>query len=128
MKVLSLAHGAVPEYFDKDGVKEKFFNGPSPDEVALVQFASSVGYDCMDTKEEEISARLRAIGKSTGEFGGGNYDFPMNEEKTYEVIRRMQFNSDRKRMSILLKDPNDGKYKLFIKGADSIIKARLDKS
>lgn len=42
--------------------------------------------------------------------------------------RRMDFNSDRKRMSVLLKDPNDGKHKLFIKGADSIIKDRLDRS
>ena len=39
----------------------------------------------------------------------------------------MEFNSDRKRMSVLLKDPVDGKIKLLIKGADSIIKERLDK-
>jgi magnesium-transporting ATPase (P-type) len=38
----------------------------------------------------------------------------------------MDFNSDRKRMSCLLKDPIDGKIKLLIKGADSIIKDRLD--
>jgi magnesium-transporting ATPase (P-type) len=39
MKVLSLAHMCVPEFFN-DG-KEKFYNGPSPDEVALVEFAAS---------------------------------------------------------------------------------------
>jgi phospholipid-translocating ATPase len=38
----------------------------------------------------------------------------------------MDFNSDRKRMSVLLKDPMDNQYKLLIKGADSIIKSRLD--
>lgn len=38
----------------------------------------------------------------------------------------MDFNSDRKRMSILVKDPDDGLYKLYVKGADSIIKERLD--
>ena len=38
----------------------------------------------------------------------------------------MEFNSDRKRMSILVRDPTDHKIKLFIKGADSIIKSRLD--
>ena len=42
-------------------------------------------------------------------------------------MRRMEFNSDRKRMSILVKDPKDGKIKLYIKGADSIIIERLDK-
>lgn len=44
----------------------------------------------------------------------------------YEVLRRVDFNSDRKRMSILVRDPVDGKIKLYIKGADSIIKERLD--
>lgn len=38
----------------------------------------------------------------------------------------MDFNSDRKRMSVVLQDPADGKIKLLIKGADSIIKSRLD--
>jgi phospholipid-translocating ATPase len=44
----------------------------------------------------------------------------------YTVFRRMEFNSDRKRMSIIIRDPEDGHYKLFCKGADSIIKERLD--
>ena len=45
---------------------------------------------------------------------------------TFNVLRRMEFTSSRKRMSILIKDPLDGnKYKLLTKGADSIIKARL---
>jgi len=39
MKVLSLAHMCVPEFYN-DG-KEKFYNGPSPDEVALVEFAAN---------------------------------------------------------------------------------------
>ena len=34
----------------------------------------------------------------------------------------MEFNSDRKRMSIVLRDPEDGYYKLYCKGGDSIIK------
>lgn len=37
----------------------------------------------------------------------------------------MEFNSDRKRMSILVKDQSDGFYKLYTKGADNIIKERL---
>jgi len=48
------------------------------------------------------------------------------KEKKFEVYHKMFFNSDRKRMSVLLKDPKDGKIKLYIKGADSIIKDRLD--
>ena len=50
------------------------------------------------------------------------------KEYSYQIYRKMDFNSDRKRMSLLLKDPMDGKIKLLIKGADSIIMERLDQS
>jgi magnesium-transporting ATPase (P-type) len=54
-------------------------------------------------------------------------DYP-KVSSTYPVFRRMEFNSDRKRMSVIIKDPKDDHYKLYIKGADSIIKDRLDKN
>ena len=55
MKILALAHNCeVETYFDKDGKEHKFYNGPSPDEVALVEFASKMNYDCIETKEEMI--------------------------------------------------------------------------
>ncbi len=38
----------------------------------------------------------------------------------------MEFNSDRKRMSVIVRDPIDKHIKMFTKGADSIIKGRLD--
>lgn len=40
----------------------------------------------------------------------------------------MEFNSDRKRMSILVTDEEDNKIKLYIKGADSEIIKRLAKT
>ncbi len=60
-------------------------------------------------------------------------DIETNENQTdgaikFRVVRKMEFNSDRKRMSILLFDPTDAKYKLYVKGADSIIMDRIDKS
>jgi len=55
-------------------------------------------------------------------------EWDFKKELNFIVYRRMEFNSDRKRMSILLKDPEDGHYKLYCKGADSIIKERLEKS
>jgi magnesium-transporting ATPase (P-type) len=45
----------------------------------------------------------------------------------FEVFRRIEFNSTRKRMSIILRDPDDGHYKMYCKGADSIIIERLEK-
>ena len=48
MKILALAHSCeVETYFDKDGKLNKFYNGPSPDEVALVEFAYKMSYDCL---------------------------------------------------------------------------------
>ena len=103
----------VAESFtDKNGKNQKFYNGPSPDEVALVEYASFMNYDCILSSDKEIKMRY-------------NVDGDMKQH-TYHVYRKMDFNSDRKRMSVLLKDPVDGKIKLLIKGADSIIKSRLD--
>jgi phospholipid-transporting ATPase len=44
-----------------------------------------------------------------------------------ELLKKIEFNSDRKRMSILVRDPTDGLIKLYIKGADSIILDRLSR-
>lgn len=111
MKILSLAHSCEVEQFkDKFGQTQKFYNGPSPDEVALVEFASSMKFDCFKSDEDFISMAMHG-----------------NEQQKYIKFRAIEFTSDRKRMSVLIEDPNDGKMKLLVKGADSIIKARLGK-
>ncbi len=46
-------------------------------------------------------------------------------EKEFKVLQSFEFNSDRKRMSILLRDGQD--LKLYVKGADNIILDRLNK-
>ena len=46
------------------------------------------------------------------------------EDKTFELLDVFEFNSDRKRSSIIIRD-NSGFIKLLTKGADNIIKARL---
>jgi len=38
----------------------------------------------------------------------------------------MEFNSERRRMSILVRDPKDQHLKLFVKGADDVIRERLN--
>lgn len=115
MKILSLAHNCETEMFiDKDGKQNKFYNGPSPDEVALVQFASSMNFDCIESNE--ICILMKSM--HDGSF----------VEKKYTKFKSMDFTSDRKRMSVLIKDPSDNTIKLLVKGADSIIKERLDMS
>ena len=113
--MLGLAHECVPETVTKsDGEKITFFQGPSPDEVTLVDFAKSMGLDFQETDDKSITA----------EFNG---PFEPVRKMKYEVFRRIEFSSKRKRMSILLKDPDDGLVKLYVKGADSEIIKRLDK-
>lgn len=43
----------------------------------------------------------------------------------YKLLHIFEFNSDRKRMSVVLRDENK-KIKLICKGADSVISKRLD--
>jgi len=128
MKVLSLAHQCEPESFvDHDGNKRRFYNGPSPDEVALVEFASSQSFECLQSDDSIIRMQAPSL----------NMVYPkMDEDQmsssrqalVFEVIRKMEFTSDRKRMSVLLRDPTDGKLKLLVKGADSIINERIDQA
>ena len=52
-------------------------------------------------------------------------DLKDKDQYQFEVFRRMEFNSDRKRMSIVFQDRLDKKYKLYMKGADTIVLDRL---
>ena len=78
-----------------------------------MDFAKSQGFDFQDTSDKEIKAQFNGL-------------FNPVRDVRYEVIRRMEFTSKRKRMSILLRDPDDGLVKLYTKGADSEIIKRLD--
>lgn len=49
------------------------------------------------------------------------------QEVNFEIHRRMEFSSERKRMGVFITDPTDGLHKIYAKGADSEIKLRLDK-
>lgn len=111
MKILSLAHMCDVEIM-KSG--ELFYNGPSPDEVALVEFAACQNFKCTLNNDDLVKLKAVFEGKET--------------EYEYEILRKMEFNSDRKRMSVLIRDSSDGKLKLLMKGADSIMLNRIDES
>ena len=84
------------------------YTGTSPDDIELVKSASNQGYILLKS----------GIGIKNIRFG--------NIEKKYNILNVLTFNSQRKRMSIILKDEN-GTIKLYIKGADCEIKKRLSK-
>jgi P-type E1-E2 ATPase len=50
-----------------------------------------------------------------------------NKILKYELLHVIEFNSDRKRMSVIVRDP-EGQVVLMCKGADSIIAERLSQA
>ena len=84
------------------------YMGTSPDELELVKAAMNQGYKLINT----------CINSKTVRIAGKDYIF--------EILKVLGFSSERKRMSIIIKD----KYgiKLYSKGADSEISKRLSQN
>jgi len=102
--LLALCHTVMPE--EKDG--KIIYQAQSPDENALVSAARTFGFVFDSRTQSSITAQLRG------------------EEHTFDLLNILDFDNDRKRMSIIVK--KDGKITLFCKGADSKVKERLDES
>ena len=83
------------------------YMGTSPDDLELVKAAMNQGYKLIETTLN--TKIIRIAGK----------DF------SYEILKVLGFSSERKRMSIVLKDKFG--IKLYIKGADCEITKRLSK-
>uniref|UniRef100_A0A7N6BQJ8 Phospholipid-transporting ATPase n=1 Tax=Anabas testudineus TaxID=64144 RepID=A0A7N6BQJ8_ANATE len=101
-KLLSLCHTVMVEHKDGDLV----YQAASPDEGALVTAARNFGYVFLSRTQDTITIK------------------EMDHETTYKMLALLDFNSDRKRMSIILKFP-DGRIRLYCKGADTVIYERL---
>ena len=79
----------------------------SPDDTELVKAASRQGYKLINTTIDE---KIVKIG---------------NLSKKFKVLKVLAFSSDRKRMSIIVKDEDSGQIKLYIKGAEFQIRKRV---
>ena len=92
---------------DKNGEEYVSYNASSPDELALVNGARHLGFGFIDRDED---------GKMvcTTRFG----------ERRYKLLNLIEFDSTRKRMSVIVRTP-EGHIKCICKGADSIIEKRL---
>ena len=105
---LSLCHTCSVEVND-DGIEE--YICVSPDSIELVKAAKAQGWKYEDTGNPDI--KLISLGCEN--------DIKKMEYKKLEIL---EFSSDRKRETIIVKCPN-GKIILYCKGADSIIEKRL---
>ncbi|KAF4792715.1 ATPase phospholipid transporting 8B1 [Turdus rufiventris] len=85
------------------------YQAASPDEGALVTAARNFGYVFLSRTQNTITIS------------------EMGVERTYDVLAILDFNSDRKRMSVIVRE-SGGNIKLYCKGADTVIYQRLHPS
>ena len=86
-------------------------NSASPDELALVEGAAIQGFSFEGKDGEGI---IKVNKKSSG------------QTLRYQLLNTLEFDSTRKRMSIVMRDLQTKEIMILCKGADSIIKERLD--
>ncbi|KAG8452878.1 hypothetical protein GDO86_004610 [Hymenochirus boettgeri] len=104
LTLLAVCHTVVPE---KDG-DAIIYQASSPDEGALVKGARKLGYAF--TGRTPHSVIIDAMGK----------------EETFELLNVLEFSSNRKRMSVIVRTPS-GNLRLYCKGADNVIFERLSR-
>ncbi|XP_017692472.1 PREDICTED: phospholipid-transporting ATPase IK [Lepidothrix coronata] len=102
LRLLALCHTVMVE--ERGG--QLVYQAASPDEEALVLAARSLGYVFLARTQDTIT--ISELGRT----------------RTYQVLAMLDFNSDRKRMSVLVRDPQ-GSIRLYTKGADTVILERL---
>lgn len=105
---IALCHTCLPEV-NKAGKLD--FQASSPDEQALVRAAQELGYVVVDRQTSTIAIETHP---SSGD--------PVVE--TYQILDVIEFSSNRKRMSIVVRFP-DNRVCVFCKGADSVIVQKL---
>ncbi|XP_068840460.1 phospholipid-transporting ATPase IB-like [Capricornis sumatraensis] len=105
LTLLCVCHTVVPE---REG-NNISYQASSPDEAALVKGAKKLGF--VFTARMPNSVTIEAMG----------------EELTFEILNVLEFSSNRKRMSIIVRTP-EGQLRLYCKGADSVIYERLSEN
>ncbi|XP_038647232.1 phospholipid-transporting ATPase IA isoform X2 [Scyliorhinus canicula] len=105
LTMMAICHTAVPE---RDGDKI-IYQASSPDEGALVRAAKQLGF--VFSGRTPNSVIIEAFG----------------QEEKYELLNVLEFTSNRKRMSVIVRMPS-GKLRLYCKGADTVIYERLSES
>lgn len=105
---IALCHTCLPETKENG---EMEYQAASPDELALVEAARDLGLLLVDRVTNAITLQLR------------NADGSVRSE-TYQALDVIEFTSKRKRMSIIVRMP-DQRICVICKGADNVITSRL---
>lgn len=98
--LLALCHSVFPA---RHNYGELVYQASSPDELALVEAAKSLGYELKERSEGKLRIEVQG------------------SEQIWEILVEIPFNSDRKRMSIVTRHPVSHKLILMTKGADTMM-------
>lgn len=101
---IALAHNVTP--VEEGG--QRTYQAASPDEVALVRFAESVG----------ITLQARTMTRVVLRVPGGH-------ELTYDILAEFPFTSEAKRMGVIVQDRLTNAIFLYVKGADTVMAKRV---
>lgn len=101
VSTLAICHSVTPSY--EDGVIE--YQAASPDEIAIVKWTASVGLSLY--KRDRTSMTL--IHQAT------------NTQQEYDILYVFPFNSDNKRMGIIVRDRAKDEIWFLQKGADVVM-------
>ncbi|WIA12055.1 hypothetical protein OEZ85_012134 [Tetradesmus obliquus] len=109
-RLLALCHTVIPE---GPPIPEQIrYEAESPDEAALVVAAKVFGFFLVKRTNTIITLRERLP--------------DCTRETEYEILNILEFNSTRKRMSVIIRTP-ENKIILYCKGADTVVYERLDR-
>ncbi|CCF56784.1 hypothetical protein KAFR_0B04880 [Kazachstania africana CBS 2517] len=119
---IALCHSCLPQKVTSDADNEENdtieYQSSSPDELALITAARDLGYIVINRNAKILTVKS---------FPHGFDSQPILED--YEILDTVEFNSQRKRMSVIVKFPGpEGKLLLICKGADNVILERLHNS
>lgn len=111
-RILAICHTAIPLVNNSSG--DISYEAESPDETAFVTAARELGFEFYERTQTSMS--LHEFDPNIGR----------KLDRTYKLLNILEFNSTRKRMSVIVKTEED-QLLLFCKGADSVIFERLAK-
>ncbi|KAH6797898.1 ATPase E1-E2 type family protein / haloacid dehalogenase-like hydrolase family protein [Perilla frutescens var. hirtella] len=112
-RLLAVCHTAIPDVDEKTG--KVTYEAESPDEAAFVIAARELGFEFFNRTQTSVS--INELNPVSGKL----------VERTYKLLNILEFNSTRKRMSVIVRD-EEGKLLLLCKGADSVMFERLGRN
>ena len=101
---ICLCHSLILESDSSE--EQPRYQGPSPDEVALVEAARQMGFEFKNRAQASVTLNV------------------LGNEVTYEVLNVMEYSSERGCMSIIARSP-DGTVRLYCKGADTKVMKKI---